>query len=442
MEIPANKQGLKKTLTPIMLWGLGVGYVISGSYFGWNLGLEKGGTLGLAIATGFIIVLATSFNFSYAELACAIPKAGGVFVYANRALGKEFGFIAGMAQMIEFVFAPPAIAFGIGAYVNLFFPEIPVLLISISAYFIFTALNIYGVKAAATFELIVTVIAVVGLLLFAGVTLPHFEIRNLEKNAFPNGWGGVFAALPFAMWFFLGIEGLANVAEETRNPQKDILKGFGSTIFTLVILCIIVFVATIGVGGWENVVFENGISGKTSDSPLPLAMNKIGLGNGFLFKLLLVIGIFGFIASFHGLILAAGRSTFEFGKVGFAPKFLGKINHKFKTPANALLGNMVIGILALCTNKTGDIITISVMGALTLYIFAMVSLIVLRKKESIIHRPFKVPFYPFTPFWALSIASLALVLVCYYNLKLSLVYIGLLILTYILFKVFYKKPIS
>src|ERR1043166_7082352 len=112
---------LKKTLTPLMLWGLGVGYAISGMYFGWNLGLKEGGTLGMAIATFFIIILYVTFTFSYTELACAIPKAGGGFDYATRALGKDWGFIAGMAQNIEFIFAPPAIAFAIGAYFNLFF---------------------------------------------------------------------------------------------------------------------------------------------------------------------------------------------------------------------------------------------------------------------------------------------------------------------------------
>ncbi len=126
-----------------MLWGLGVGYVISGMYFGWNLGLAQGGTLGLAIATFFIIIMYVTFTFSYAELACAIPKAGGVFDYASRALGKDLGFIAGMAQNVEFIFAPPAIAFAIGAYFNLFFPDIPILAIAICAYVFFTALNIY-----------------------------------------------------------------------------------------------------------------------------------------------------------------------------------------------------------------------------------------------------------------------------------------------------------
>ena len=107
---------LKRTLTPLLLWGLGVGYVISGMYFGWNLGLEKSGSLGLAIATCLIVVLYITFTFSYAELACSIPKAGGAFDYASRALGPNWGFIAGMAQNIEFIFAPPAIAFAIGAY--------------------------------------------------------------------------------------------------------------------------------------------------------------------------------------------------------------------------------------------------------------------------------------------------------------------------------------
>src|ERR1700751_1848970 len=99
-----KKTELRPTLRPLMLWGLGVGYVISGMYFGWNIGLAEGGTLGLAIATAAIIVLYITFTFSYTELACAIPRAGGVFDYAARALGRDIGFIAGMAQIIEFVF--------------------------------------------------------------------------------------------------------------------------------------------------------------------------------------------------------------------------------------------------------------------------------------------------------------------------------------------------
>src|SRR5680860_942169 len=123
---------LKKVLSPLMLWGLGVGYVISGMYFGWNLGLAEGGTYGLAIATFFIIIMYFTFTFRYTEMACAIPKAGGAFEYANRGLGKHLGFIAGIAQNIEFVFAPPAIAAAIGAYLHLLYPDIHPLAFALS----------------------------------------------------------------------------------------------------------------------------------------------------------------------------------------------------------------------------------------------------------------------------------------------------------------------
>ena len=423
---------LKRTLSPFLLWGLGVGYVISGMYFGWNLGLEQGGTGGLAIATFFIIILYTTFTFSYAELAAAIPKAGGAFDYTHRALGRDLGFIAGMAQNIEFIFAPPAIAFAIGAYFNLFFPQIPILAIAIFAYILFTALNIYGVKAAALFELVITILAVGELLLFTGITIPHFDIKNIQHNALPHGWQGILAAIPFAIWFFLGIEGVANTAEEVIRPQRTLLIGFGSAILTLIILCVLIFLSSIGVGGWESIVYKP--DGSASDSPLPLAIAQITGSNHLLYHLLITVGLFGLIASFHGLILAAGRSTYEFGKVKFAPDFLGKIHSKYKTPSKALLVNMFIGMIALVSGKTAQIITISVFGALTLYILSMISMLRLRKKEPLLDRPFRVPFYPLFPVTALVISVISIVAMTVYNFKLALFFILLMVISYGFFK--------
>lgn len=429
---------LKRTLGPIMLWGLGVGYVISGMYFGWNLGLEQGGTLGLAVATGFIIVMYLTFTFGYTELACAIPKAGGVFAYSTRALGPNWGFLGGMAQNIEFIFAPPAIAFAIAAYMHVFLPGVPLTTIAVLAFVAFTALNIYGVKAAASVELSLTVMAVIELLIFAGVALPEFQVENLQMNALPNGWQGAFAAIPFAIWFFLAIEGVANVAEETVDPQRNITRGFGSAILTLVALCILTFVSAVGVAGWEAVVYESP-GAKASDSPLPLAIAHVMGTNHILYKLVTSIGLVGLVASFHGIILAAGRSTFEFGRMGFAPRQLGKVHPKFRTPAVALVVNMLIGILALLTGKTGEIITIACFGALTLYAISMVSLFALRKKEPELERPYKVPFYPFFPAIALVISLVALVAMTVYNPILALIYFGMLIGSFGLFFLFRKK---
>ena len=97
---------------------------------------------------------------------------------------------------------------------------------------------------------------------------------------------------------------------------------------TLVILCVLTFVSSIGVAGWEAIVYK--ADGNTSDSPLPLALSHIVGNNNVLYHLLITIGLFGLIASFHGIILAAGRSSFEFGRVRFAPAFLEKFIPDFK----------------------------------------------------------------------------------------------------------------
>jgi ethanolamine permease len=425
---------LKKSLSPILLWGLGVGYVISGMYFGWNIGLDKGGTLGLGIATVFILIMYITFSLSYSELACAIPKAGGVFDYVGRAFGKDLGFVAGMAQWIEFVFAPPAIALGIGAYFHILYPAVDELVFAIVAYFIFTAINIIGVKISATFELIITIIAVAELSLFASLTLPHFQLQNLQTNPFPHGIEGIFAAIPFAIWFFLGMEGIANVAEETIDPQKNITKAFMYSMATLGLLAAMTFCAAIGVGGWEKVVYDS--AGKVSDSPLPMALGQITGNSGLMYHMLVSVGLFGFVASFNGLLLAAGRVTYEFGKVGQFPRVLGEVHPKFNTPHWALVANMVLGIFALFTKRTGDIITLSVFGAITLYIFSCLAIIRLRKTEPDMPRPFRTPFYPVVPIIALTIASVALVAMSYFNIKLAIIYFAVITFAFVLYKLF------
>lgn len=440
MEKPqfADTPQLERKLGPLMLWGLGVGYVISGMYFGWNLGLEQGGTLGLAIATFFVIIMYLAFTFSYTEMACAIPKAGGAFDYAYKALGPQGAFFAGMAQNIEFIFAPPAIAFAIGAYVHIFLPAVSITVIAIIAYLIFTALNVYGVEAAATFELFITILAVLGLILFFFATGTSFSAEHLKIDPLPHGWTGVFAALPFAIWFFLAIEGVANVAEETVNPQRNILIGFGSALITLILLCVLTFIFSVGVNGWGTVVYDPE-TGLASDSPLPLALGHVMGADHWIYKVISLIGISGLIASFHGIILAAGRATYEFGKMGYAPAIFGRIHRRFKTPANALIINTMIGIIALLTGRTAEIITIACFGALTLYVLSMVSMIRLRQKFPELSRPFKVPLYPVSPVIALVISLVALLSITIYNPWLALIFLVILILAYGWFRLMYKE---
>jgi ethanolamine permease len=179
-----------------------------------------------------------------------------------------------------------------------------------------------------------------------------------------------------------------------------------------------------------------------SDSPLPLALAAVVGNDTLLYHLLIGVGLMGLVASFHGIILAAGRATFEFGRVGYFPRLLGKLHPRRQTPASALIANMLAGIIALLTGKTGEIITIACMGALSLYSLSMLSLFVLRKKHPDMPRPFKVPLYPLFPAIALAIALVALVTVCMYNPMLTLIYLGILCLTYAGYFGFRNKSFS
>lgn len=399
---------LKRTLGPWSLWGLGVGYVISGEYFGWNLGLPLSGSLGMLIATLLVTLMYVGFTLSYAELSCALPKAGGAFVYVQRAYGSAWGFVAGVAQLVEFVFAPPAIAMAIGAYLTQRFVGADARWLAVVAYLVFTALNAWGVRQAAAFELFVTVLAVAELLLFVAVALPAFRWEAFMHDPLPHGAPGVLAALPFAIWFYLAIEGVANAAEEARDPQRDVAFGFGAALLTLVVLALLVFFAAVGVAGWPAIVYPAG-SSEPSDAPLPLALSVVVGRASWLYDVLISVGLFGLVASFHGILLAAGRATWALGEAGFLPRRLGAIHARSGTPRVALLANMSAGILAIWSGSTGEIITLSCFGALLLYVLSLAALFRLRADEPALVRPYRAPAYPWLPALALGLALLCLV---------------------------------
>ena len=420
-----DQPALKKTLGPLSLWGLGVGYVISGEYFGWNLGLPLGGTYGMLAATLLVTLMYVCFVFSYAELACAIPRAGGAFVYAARAFGPLGGLLTGVAQLVEFVFAPPAIAMAIAAYVTRRIDLDP-RVVAVITYFLFTALNAWGVKQAALFELFVTVLAVAELLLFAGIAFPSFDATAFARDPLPHGWFGAFECLPLAIWFYLAIEGVANAAEEAKNPQRDVAFGFGAAMLTLAVLALVVFFAAVGVAGWQAIVYPPG-SSQASDAPLPLALLHVVDNDSALYTLLLSVGVLGLVASFHGILLAAARATLEFGRAGYAPAVLGSIHAGSGTPRVALVFNMCVGLLAIVSGRTADIITLSVFGALALYVLSMTALFRLRKLEPELVRPYRALAYPWLPAIALVLSLICAAAMIVTNLGIAAVFMGLMV---------------
>ncbi|MES2829413.1 MAG: ethanolamine permease [Bacteroidota bacterium] len=416
---------LKKALNPIHLWAIAVGLVISGEYFGWNFGWAVSGTVGFLIATVIITIMYITFIFSFTELTTSIPHAGGAFAYGHKAMGPFGGLIAGYATLVDFLFATPAIGFALGSYLHFLYPEIGVISSAVVFNVVFMLINISGVKESAIFSVFITVLAVAELLLFMGIIGPHFKVSNFMKDPMPFGWSGVFAALPFAVWFYLAIEGVAMVAEEVKDPKKNIPRGYIASLATLVFLAFGVMVFTGGIADWKQM--------SNLDYPLPEAIAIVLGKTNSLTKIFASIGLFGLIASFHGTILASSRQVYAMARSGYLPASLSSISKKFNTPHIAIVACGVVSFIALYTGTTSQVIILSVMGAVVMYIVSMISLFVLRVKEPLLQRSFKAPFYPYFPAIALIISIVCMVAIMYYNFWISLMFFAGLALSIVVF---------
>ncbi|MGC4078638.1 MAG: ethanolamine permease [Rubrivivax sp.] len=428
-----SQPALNKSLSTWQLWGIAVGLVISGEYFGWSYGWASAGTIGFLVTAVFIALMYTTFIFSFTELTTSIPHAGGPFEYGRRAFGPTGGYLAGYATLVEFVFAPPAIALAIGSYLAVQFPGLDPKIAAVGAYAVFTVVNILGVQIAATFELVVTVVAIFELLVFMGVVSPGFSVANFAKGGWAgqDGWhlgaiGGIFAAIPFAIWFFLAIEGVAMAAEEAQDPKRSIPRAYIGGILTLLVLAIGVMVFAGGAGDWTKLSNIN--------DPLPQAMKLIvGESSGWL-HMLVWLGLFGLVASFHGIMIGYSRQIYALARAGFLPAPLGAVHPRFKTPHLAIVAGSVVGLAAIFSDEwlqfggqtlTANIVTMSVFGAIVMYIVSMASLFKLRRSEPEMARPFRAPLFPWFPGFALGAAVLCLATMCYYNPLIAALFAGL-----------------
>lgn len=392
----------------LLLAGLGVSYVVSGDYSGWNFGLGQGGFGGLAIATVVIAGMYLALVLGMAELSSALPTAGGGYTFARRALGPWGGFATGTAILIEYSIAPAAIATFIGAYVQSLglFGITNGWWVYLAAYAVFIGIHLSGVGEALKVMFAITAIALVGLLIFAVAAAGHFDIHNLTNIAvdagaagassiLPHGYLGIWAAIPFAIWFFLAVEGVPLAAEETANPERNVPRGIIAAIGVLLVTCAIALVLTTGAGGAEQM----------SDSGNPLVE---ALGHGTAAKSVNYIGLAGLIASFFSIIYAYSRQLFALSRAGYLPTILSVTNSR-KAPTLALIVPGIIGFALSLTGHGDLLLNMAVFGAALSYVLMMVSHIVLRVREPNMPRPYRTPGGIATTGFALIVAVLAVI---------------------------------
>lgn len=391
----------------LLLAGLGVSYVVSGDYSGWNFGLAQGGFGGLVIASVVIAAMYLALVLGMAELSSALPAAGGGYTFARRALGPLGGFATGTAVLIEYSIAPAAIATFIGAYVESLglFGIRDSWYVYLAIYALFIGIHLAGVGEALKVMFAITAVALVGIAIFCVAAVGRFHAANLTDIAatdavgasafLPHGYLGVWSALPFAIWFFLAIEGVPLAAEETADPARNVPRGITAAFAVLLATCVLVLLLTTGSGGAHAM--------STSGNPLVAALGPSGAA-----KAVNYIGLAGLVASFFSIIYAYSRQLFALSRAGYLPTVLSVTNSR-KAPTLALIVPGVIGFGLSLTGKGDLLLNMAVFGATLSYVLIMVSHIVLRRRAPDMHRPYRTPGGTATTGFALVVATLALI---------------------------------
>ncbi|HYE68504.1 MAG TPA: ethanolamine permease [Anaerovoracaceae bacterium] len=402
---------LKKVLKPIHLWAIAVGLVISGQFYGFSYGYAAGGPVSFLLSFIPVSIFYFSFIFCYTELATSIPHAGGPSAYTRRAMGPFWGFLTGFSMLLAFLMAPCAISLAVGAVINFLFPAIPAMTATIVFLIGFILIATLGVESSAKIELAVTILSLLGLLLFYFLAAPHFETKNFFTTpALTNGFWGICGAVTFAMWLYFAVEGAAMSAEEMKNPKKDIPKAYIGAMLTLGVTALITLVLAGGVGDYEAIA--------SVDFPLTQALSNALGPDSVWVTIMAWVGLIGLTASMIGCVLGYSRQCYAMARTGYLPKFLSTLNNKFKTPHYALIVPGVIAVIVALSGLTAVVITISVFSALFMYILATISVFILHKKEPNMDRPYKVA-YPITPI--ISLISVLFITFCVVAFNLAII---------------------
>jgi len=420
-ESSDTKHGLKRSLGPLNLIAMGIGAIIGAGLFVLT-GEVAAKFSGPAIAISFIIaaIIASFAALCYAEFASLIPIAGGAYTYAFVAIGEFFAWIMGVALTVEYLFSFCTVAVAWSGYFNsllsdlgvsipLMFARAPlsyteagwvatgalVNLPAICILALITWLVMRGIQTAAFLNDMLVLVKLGILVLFIGFGIAFIKGGNLVPFIPENtgvfgefGWSGVLRGAGVLFFAFLGFDAVATLAQEAKNPQRDMPIGMiGSLLICTAFYIVFGFVMT-GVVDYRTL----GVA-----DPVGVAVNAFGpkfLWLRYVVKLAILAGLSSVILV---MMAAQARIFYTMAKDGLLPKIFGKTHPKYRTP---FYGTLVISLVALAL---AGFFPVSILGQLTsmgaLFVFGMVcfGVLILRFTQPTLHRPFRTPFTPWVP---------------------------------------------
>lgn len=384
-----------KVLNPFHIWALGVGIVLVGEFMGWNFTVGKGGAYASLIACWVIGLLYTCVAMIDSEVTSTVAAAGGQYTQAKHIIGPLMAFNVGLYLVMAYTMLCAADALVVGdlmksgaavmGFADLDTKPFVVLTVAFLAW-----LNYRGVFATLTLNLVITFLAFMSLVVLFFAVDPMNQGAVLQHKALltdlPYGWIGVIASLQFGMWYYLGIEGTCQAAEEVRSAGRAIPIGTLGGMMTLLVAATITWFVASGLMPWQYL----------GQAVTPMYDAATLLGSSKLQLMLFVATLFAAVASANGCINDASRAWFSLARDRYMPVFFGAIHPRYRTPYRSIIFLVPIAISFAFTGLLDQVITFSILSGLLGYTFMTFNMIKFRKKWPLgsIHRGYIHPFHP------------------------------------------------
>jgi len=379
-------------LYPTMMISMGA-MIGSGIFVLPALGYKKAGpAVILAYVLSALVVLPAAL--SKAEMATAMPESGGTYLYIDRALGPLFGTVAGIGAWFSLVFKSSFALVGLGAYLLLFAPisQGVITYVALGLGVLVIVLNVSGTELSGQVQAVIVTVVILGLVVYtanAGVVADASRFDPL----FSHGSGGVVTAAAFVFVSYAGVTKIASVAEEVKNPGKNLPRAMIGSLVVMTLIYIAVVAAVVGLADPETL--KTGGPGGTA-SLTPMADGADALLGGFGVLIISVIAVVALTSMANAGVLSSSRFPLAMSRDNLLPPALETIDERFKTPRNAVLLTGVGLLLLIAFVPVIELAKLA--SAFQILVFSMenLALVAFREANEASYQPeFESPAYPY-----------------------------------------------
>jgi APA family basic amino acid/polyamine antiporter len=405
-EAPPEHQ-LARTLSWPHLVALGVGAIVgTGILTLIGVGADRAGP---AVLLSFVVAgaICAAAALCYAEMATMIPASGSAYTYSYATLGEVIAWVVGWSLILEYSLVVATVAVGWSGYAVGFLKGLGVALpdylthgpttagafgINVPAIFIIAAvagLLMLGTRESARINSALVVLKIVTLALFVAVALPHFDAANLHPFA-PLGYGstpgaggvkyGMMGAAAIIFFAFYGFDAISTAAEETKRPERDLAMGIVGSMLACTVIYMVV--AAVAVGALHYSKFSN--------SPEPLALILREIGQGSVATVVAAAAAIALPTVILGFLYGQSRIFLVMARDGFLPASLAKVSTR-GTPARITAVTAVLVSVLAALIPLDVIASLANAGTLCAFIAVAVCVLVSRRRDPGVKRPFRTP---------------------------------------------------